>query len=809
MGVCTVVAAPAFAEPADAGAAAEESSVGAVTPPRLIYKVELEYPVEAMGTQLHGDVSVLVEVDTQGLVLAVAFEKGDPVFKEAALTAARQLRFEPAFSEVEGKAVQVNTRVFFHFAPPGEPGDTPGLEVIVHADHPDRSDSRARTTLDAEDLEESAGEALAETVTQVAGVRMAGASSDSAKPIIRGHQERRLLVLNDGVRHESQKWGPDHAPEIDPFAAGSISVIRGAAGTRYGPDAIGGVIMVQPPPLRTQPGVEGKFLSAYNSNGRRPYGALRLDVGSERGLLARIEGNLGVGASQTAPDYILGNTASNTWNLGGVVAQELESGRITASWHHHKFEGGIFYGVVNATPSEFEAQLERERPVSADLWEISYDIDRPYQSVSHDIGMVKTELEGDWGSLEAIYSFQINLRQEYEQVRDDIIGPQFDFTLRTHSLDSFYQHPVLSTELGELQGGLGVQGTFQENVYRGLPLIPNFRSFSGAVFGYERLSTQRFDVELGARVDGLSRAAYLGEHDYEKHVRRETLDEDSCEALTYTYRCPAEYTAGSVSLGGLAHVVPEHFDLKVDLSTAVRFPNVDELYVIGHSPSLPVYATGYPGLGTETVWNGSLTSGLRSKFVEFEASVYAQLIDDYIYFSPVLNYAGEPKFEVTIRGAYPGWDFRPIDAKFLGVDGSLELGPESPVGFRALGGLIRGQERSTGAHLVGIPADYLSLSLIGRAPTIGVIDQLEVGVSVDLVAMQSQVEPTLDFAPPPPGYALLGAGINAVVGPRNKVRVGVDAKNLLNTAYRDYSSLLRYYVDQPGRDIRVRVGMDF
>ena len=163
------------------------------------------------------------------------------------------------------------------------------------------------------------------------------------------------------------------------------------------------------------------------------------------------------------------------------------------------------------------------------------------------------------------------------------------------------------------------------------------------------------------------------------------LDESSCEALEFTYRCPADYAAGSVSFGGLAHVVPDHFDIKVDLSTAVRFPNVDELYVIGHSPSLPVYATGYPSLGTETVWNGSLTSGLRSDFVEFEASVYAQVIEDYIYFSPVLNSLGNPKVEVTIRGAYPAWDFQPIDARFAGVDGSLLLGPESAMGFRAVG----------------------------------------------------------------------------------------------------------------------------
>jgi iron complex outermembrane receptor protein len=465
--------------------------------------------------------------------------------------------------------------------------------------------------------------------------------------------------------------------------------------------------------------------------------------------------------------------------------------------------------VVNATPNEFDAQLSRDRPVNADLWGVSYEIDKPYQQVTHDVGMLKTEQGGDWGSFQAIYAFQINLRKEYEQVRADITGPQFDFTLRTHSLDAFYEHPVLTTEIGDFEGGLGFQGTFQENVYRGLPLIPNFRGFSGGVYGYERLSLQRFDFEVGARLDGLRRAAFLGEHDYEKHVRRETLDESSCEALEFTYRCPADYAAGSVSFGGLAHVVPEHFDIKVDLSTAVRFPNVDELYVIGHSPSLPVYATGYPSLGTETVWNGSLTSGLRSDFVEFEASVYAQVIEDYIYFSPVLNSLGNPKVEVTIRGAYPAWDFQPIDARFAGVDGSLLLGPESALGFRAVGGLTRGEDLADGGQLVGTPADYLLLSLIGRAPALGAVHELEVELNLDLVGTQSRVNPELDFAPAPSGYTLLGAGVQAVVGRRNPVRVGLDAHNLLNTTYREYSSLLRYYANRPGRDIRLRVGMDF
>lgn len=80
---------------------------------------------------------------------------------------------------------------------------------------------------------------------------------------------------------------------------------------------------------------------------------------------------------------------------------------------------------------------------------------------------------------------------------------------------------------------------------------------------------------------------------------------------------------------------------------------------------------------------------------------------------------------------------------------------------------------------------------------------------VDHVAKQSRVKTRTDFAPAPPAYTLLGASVEAKIGRKRPVRAGIDAHNLLNTQYREYTSLLRYYADHPGRDIRVRLGMDF
>jgi iron complex outermembrane receptor protein len=360
-----------------------------------------------------------------------------------------------------------------------------------------------------------------------------------------------------------------------------------------------------------------------------------------------------------------------------------------------------------------------------------------------------------------------------------------------------------------LTGEIGIQGSFQENVYRGLSLIPSYRNFSGGLFAYERLALERLDIEVGVRADALSQAAYMRDNDYDAHVRRETLNEEACSQINETARCPADYIGTSFSLGTLLHIVPEELDLKVDISSASRFPNVDELYMLGSSPSFPVYALGYPSLKKETVWNSSVTLGFRRDLINAEVAAYGQIIHDYIYFSPELNEDRVPRFDVTIRGTWPRWSYQPIDALFYGMEGQLNIAPQSPIGFRAQGDIVRAEDRKTKDHLVGTPADRLMLTAIARPRIHPFFQGLEIGMTTEIVASQIRVNPDHDVAPPPEGYVLLGGSIETHVGIKKEFTFGLEARNLLNTPYRDYSSLLRYYADQPGRDVRIRIGANF
>jgi iron complex outermembrane receptor protein len=640
-------------------------------------------------------------------------------------------------------------------------------------------------------------------------------TGDSTKPIIRGQYERRLLVLFDGVRLESQKWGSDHATEIDPFSAGQISVIKGAAGVRYGPDAIGGVVLVEPPPLRFEPGVDGSAQMVGVSNGRRGVGALRLDVAPAAvpGLAFRVEGNYARGAALSTPDYVLGNTGSQQGNVGLRARYYRDLTTVTLAYHHYDLRAGLCYCVRNGTVAEFLGQLDLDAPVGSENWGGSYAIDRPYQAVTHDLALARGVVAlRDGGVLQATYAFQLNLRQEYDQSRESITGPQYDFTLRTHSLDLEYKHGAREIgSVGAAAGGVGLSGSFQENVYSGLPLIPNHRTGGGGVYAFERLSTDRLDLEVGARYDHQSRTSFLTDSAFERHLARETLDEADCDRADGAARCGLSFDTGSLTAGALWHAMKDRLDLKLDLSSANRFPNGDELYMNGSAPTSPVYALGDPSLGVETTWGMSGTVGLRQDWLESEASVYANIIDDFIYFVPSLGSGGEPEFDVTIRGAYPRFTFRPMDVVFFGFDGGLTLGPDWPVSLAAQASLVRADDRTNGEPLLFIPPDRLRFGVMAQPGGFGPFAKNFAELSTEYVARQVHVVEGADLAPPPDGYFLVGAsvGIEVLLRSVQTMKVGLEGTNLLNTSYRDYTSLLRYYADEPGRDFRVRVGLDF
>lgn len=114
--------------------------------------------------------------------------------------------------------------------------------------------------LSPEELSKTRGRTLGESMKELTGVTTLTTGNSISKPVIHGMHSDRILILNNGIRQEGQQWGSEHAPEIDPFIANKLSVVKGAQSVRYGANAIGGVVLVEPANLPDSSGVNGKLM---------------------------------------------------------------------------------------------------------------------------------------------------------------------------------------------------------------------------------------------------------------------------------------------------------------------------------------------------------------------------------------------------------------------------------------------------------------------------------------------------------------------------------------------------------------------
>ncbi|MEZ4367516.1 MAG: TonB-dependent receptor [Kofleriaceae bacterium] len=665
------------------------------------------------------------------------------------------------------------------------------------------------TTLTAEALERTRGRAFADVLADVPGVSLLRTGSGLAKPIVRGQYGRRLLLLVDGVRHRAQEWGLDHTPEVDPFVADELTVVRGAAGVAYGPDAIGGAIIATPPALRRAPGVEGELHVTGTDNGRGGGVAARVNAASARwpGLAAMAWGTARRQAAPSTPDYPLDNTGAAEWSVGATVGVRRGETRTLLSYQRYAAELGVCTCVRTESRDDFLAQLDQATPTGVELYRPDFDIERPSQEVTHDLAIARHERPaGDLGTLRATAAVQYDHRREYDVVRQATTGPQFRFRLLTGDLDvALDLDPIHLDDHLHLRGQAGVVGMAQQHRYGGLPLVPDHVAGAGGAYLVERLVGHDYELQAGLRYDLMHRAASIERTDFLRLVRSGQLAEDACGPLGDTASCASTFHTVSASLGGL-YLPRAGWTTRLDLQLAQRPPNPDEQYLNGTSPTFPVLGLGKPDLGAETTVGATASASYQGERLALEVSAYGNRIDDYISFEPAIDASGEPIFDVLIRGTFPRFVTRPIDALFYGADGGVTARATSWLELAGSASLVRARERGSGRPLVFVPPDRFTASATARHPGPWGLGPSYLTLSGTYVARQTRFDPDADLAPPPPAYALLGAEVGVELRADDQTfRVALSGQNLTNARYRDYTSLLRYFADQPGRALLLRL----
>ena len=122
-------------------------------------------------------------------------------------------------------------------------------------------------SLNSESIAQNSDKNLATMLENISGVSAIKNGSGIAKPVVHGLYGNRLAILNNGIAQGGQQWGVDHSPEIDPFVANRITVIKGVGALEYQGSSLGSVILVEPKKIAQEPHLHGEGRYFFESNG--------------------------------------------------------------------------------------------------------------------------------------------------------------------------------------------------------------------------------------------------------------------------------------------------------------------------------------------------------------------------------------------------------------------------------------------------------------------------------------------------------------------------------------------------------------
>ena len=133
------------------------------------------------------------------------------------------------------------------------------------------------TSLDSVELAKERGATITEALANEPGIAVRSFGPGNARPIIRGFDGDRVLIMQDGVRTgDLSSQSGDHGVSIDPASLERLEVVKGPATLLYGSNAIGGVVNAISPQdaFRASPftGVLGGFSARHRQRqwaGRR------------------------------------------------------------------------------------------------------------------------------------------------------------------------------------------------------------------------------------------------------------------------------------------------------------------------------------------------------------------------------------------------------------------------------------------------------------------------------------------------------------------------------------------------------------
>lgn len=642
----------------------------------------------------------------------------------------------------------------------------------------------AVTSLDGVELARNIGTSIADALATAPGVAKRSFGPGSGRPIIRGFDGDRVLVMQDGIRTgDLSSQSGDHGVSIDAASLDRLEVVKGPATLLFGSNAVGGVVNAVSPQdaFRVSPFVgslggltfdASSADEAVGANGSVQYGKGGWTVWAGGG--ARRSGDY------KTPEATIENSASRlqTGRAGfGYVGNRgffsagvaVEDGRFgipfAGLFHHHHDEDG-HDDHDHEDGEEHDAQV---------------DISSLRKNLRFDVGLRNlTNAFLDTAKLSFSYT---NYAHDEIEIEDGAESIGTRFSNKTATLRAELEQK----RRGRLTGRMGAEWFRRDFSATGAEaLAPATLQNTLAGFVYEEMSFQKFRLQFGARVEHTRYdVSARAEEDHEDHDHDEGEEHHHAPAVR-----DRSFTGVSGSFG-LHTNIGSNGAFVINLSGSSRAPALEELYNFGPHVGNLAFEIGNPDLDIERTLGIDVSLRSRATRAQGEINLFAYNVSNFVFLD---------LHDEEIDGLREA-DFVQADARFVGaeVSGSLDLHPR--------------------LHLHA-GASYVRASLTGSSEALPRIPPFSARIELDMPFGAFKLGPEMVFTAAQnrvfrdetttSGSTVLNLNATYLIARGHATHtIAFKAYNLTNETHRLHTSFIKDLAAEMGRGVKVVYSVKF
>lgn len=644
------------------------------------------------------------------------------------------------------------------------------------------------TSIDGVELTMKSQPSLGEVLEGQPGVAKRSFGPGSSRPVIRGFDNDRVLVMQDGLPTGTlSSQSGDHGESLDTSSLERVEIVKGPATLLYGSNALGGVVNAitghhfsHSHPHQGLSGFVSGFGGSTNNQGG---GAGGFEVGIKDWRI------WGSGGGQRTGDYntplgVIDNSRARVSNSTGGFGWANGRGFFDMGYRYDEGRYGVpFAGEFHGhghddhdddhDDHDHEARRGRTallgkgtlRARNAEDDHDDHDDDEDHEDISlafrrHNL-RVSAGAQGIGTFIDGV-RFSLNYSDwEHRELEEDTVATLFN------NKTFVYRGVFEQQRLGPWLGTFGFQGLHRDYEVTGEEaLAPPVKQDGIALFGLQELDFERMRFQLGGRL----------EHN------RYLVSDDELPNRSFT---------GFSGAAGVYVPLWSRAAFVTNYTHAFRAPALEELYNRGPHVGNLTYEIGNFNLRPERSNGVDFSVRQRDSRVRAEFNFFYYDINQFIFLAPTGD----------IEDGLPEAEFFQGNSRFYGTEAGVDVGLNRFVWLNLGMDYVNAQLKETNTPLPRIPP------LRGRAG----LDFRFNGLSVrPMLRMASRQDRIFETETETAGYTVFDVNATYTVARTHTAHIfGVNFFNAGNRLYRNHLSFIKDRAPEIGRGIRFTYTMRF